>query len=259
MNGEALPCYSRSMTAQPSLTALNAEMHSIGAEGCKILIVDNLVPDARPLVDLAARMGPFPRPEGILYPGLRRYIGERDREAAAYVAYVCRKLAPLLTEAFGIGQFRVDNASFSLATRRPEETVPYMRIPHYDGVDQKAFAILHYLSETPQGGTAFYRHRRTGFECISPDRAAAFQPGALRDFEDYGEPQGYIGSSTSAFERIFDVEGVFNRCLIYSGAMLHSGQLAGTANFSPDPRLGRLTGNIFIRVDRADLGPYEAV
>ncbi len=241
------------------MTDMNAEVHSIGAEGCKILVVDNLVPDARPLVDLAARMAPFPRPDGILYPGLRRYIGERDREAAHYVGYVCRKLAPLLRDAFGIEQFRVDNASFSLATRRPEDTVPYMRIPHYDGVDQKAFAILHYLSETPQGGTAFYRHRRTGFECISPDRAAAYQAGALEDFAVYGEPEGYIGESTQAFERIFNVEGRFNRCLIYTGAMLHSGQLEGTANFSPDPRLGRLTGNIFVRVDEADLGPYMAV
>ena len=241
------------------MTEMNAQVHSIGEEGCKILIVDNLVPDARPLVDLAARMTPFPKPDGILYPGLRRYIGERDREAAAYVAFVCRRLAPLLSGAFGIDQFRVDNASFSLATRRPEDTVPYMRIPHYDGVDQKAFAILHYLSEPPQGGTAFYRHRRTGFECISPDRAAAYQAGALQDFADYGEPSDYIGASTEAFDRIFDVEGVFNRCLVYTGAMLHSGQLAGLANFSPDPRRGRLTGNVFIRVDTADLGPYMAV
>jgi hypothetical protein len=241
------------------MTALNAQVHSIGEEGCKILIVDNLVPDARPLVDLAARMAPFPKPDGILYPGLRRYIGERDREAAAYAAYVCRALAPLLSDTFGIGGFRIDNASFSLATRRPEEAAPYMRIPHYDGIDQKAFAVLHYLSESPQGGTAFYRHRRTGFECISPDRAAAYQAGALQDFEDYGEPQDYIGASTQAFERIFDVEAVFNRCLIYSGAMLHSGQLTGSANFSPDPRQGRLTGNIFIRVDEADLGPYKAI
>ena len=241
------------------MTALKSEVHTIGEEGCKILIVDNLIPDARPLVDLAARMAPFPKPEGILYPGLRRYIGGRDQEAAAYVAYVCRHLSPLLNDAFGIGQFRVDNASFSLATRRPEETVPYMRIPHYDGVDQKAFAILHYLSEPPQGGTAFYRHRRTGFECISPDRAAAYQAGALQDFADYGEPQTYIGPSNQAFAQIHAVEGVFNRCVVYTGAMLHSGQLADGANFSPDPRLGRLTGNIFIRVDEADLGPYMAV
>ena len=241
------------------MTALTAQVHSIGDEGCKILIVDNLIPDARPLVDLAARMAPFPKPEGILYPGLRRYIGPRDQEAAAYAAFVCNRLAPLLSDAFGIGEFRVDNASFSLATRRPEEAVPYMRIPHYDGIDQKAFAILHYLSAPAQGGTAFYRHRRTGFECISPDRAAAYQAGALEDFDAYGEPRTYIGDSTQAFERIFDVEGVFNRCLIYSGAMLHSGQLTGSANFSPDPRQGRLTGNIFIRVDQADLGPYMAV
>ena len=241
------------------MTALKPEVHSIGEEGCKILIVDNLVPDARPLVDLAARMAPFPEPDGILYPGLRRYIGERDREAAAYVAYVCRALAPLLNDAFGIGRFGVGNASFSLATRRPQDALPYMRIPHYDGVDQKSFAILHYLSETPQGGTAFYRHRRTGFECISPDRAPAYQAAALQDFEAYGEPADYIGASNEAFERIHAVEGVFNRCLVYTGAMLHSGQLADGANFSPDPRLGRLTGNIFIRVDEANLGPYMAV
>jgi hypothetical protein len=134
-----------------------------------------------------------------------------------------------------------------------------MRIPHYDGVDQKVFAILHYLSPAPQGGTAFYRHRRTGFECISPARAAAYHTGAMQDFDDYGKPQGYIGPSTQAFERIFDVEGLFNRCVVYSGAMLHSGQLGDAANFSPDPRRGRLTANIFIRVDAANLGPYMAV
>ncbi len=240
------------------MTVLTVNVHNIGAEGCKILVIDHLVPNPRLLVDIAARMGPFPKPEGILYPGLRRYIDERDREAAAYVAYVCRSLAPVLDDVFDIGRFRVDNASFSLATRRPVDSAPYMRIPHYDGVDQKAFAVLHYLSPSPQGGTAFYRHRRTGFECISPDRAEAYQTAAQADFEDYGEPEGYITDSTAAFERIFEVEDVFNRCLVYCGALLHSGQLASAATFSADPRLGRLTGNIFIRVDQADPGPRLA-
>jgi hypothetical protein len=142
--------------------------------------------------------------------------------------------------------------NFSLVTLRAEDTVPFQRIPHFDGTDMHRIAVLHYLCETRHGGTAFYRHRTTGFEVITPANVRTYTQALDDDIRRTGMPAaGFVNGSTALFERIAAYDAVFNRALVYRGTSLHSGSLP--ADFVPDanPRTGRLTLNTFLQLRTA--------
>jgi hypothetical protein len=62
---------------------------------------------------------------------------------------------------------------------------------------------------------------------------------------------GYIDGSNEHYEQIGAVAGRADRLVVYRGAMLHSGIIPRDATFSADPRVGRLTTNIFVRLHRS--------
>jgi len=108
-------------------------------------------------------------------------------------------------------------------------------------------AMIHYLFRADHGGTAFYRHRATGYEYVDFGR----QPNYLSHVErEKAGPNaataGYINGDTPLYERIGSQDGVFNRLLMYRRTSLHSGCIA--PGFIPDsnPRTGRLSINGFI-------------
>ena len=107
--------------------------------------------------------------------------------------------------------------------------------------------MLHYLCEPMHGGTAFYRHRATGFETITRERLAAYMDSLQRELETNGPPPQYLTGSDSRFEQIEAVEARFNRVLLYRSQVLHSGSVNAAA-LSDDPRHGRLTANAFFYV-----------
>ena len=66
----------------------------------------------------------------------------------------------------------------------------------------------------------------------------------------YGAANGYVRGSTNGFEEIGRVQARFNRLVVYPGNLFHSGILPDDYDFSPDPRRGRLTINIFLDGER---------
>ena len=134
-----------------------------------------------------------------------------------------------------------------MVTHKPDTLVLQQRMPHVDNTEPYCFAILHYLSPEPQGGTSLYRHKSTGYEMITKDRLDPY----LRTLEseirrDGPPPMAYLYGSSPHFEEIASIEGRFNRLAVYNCAVLHSGQIAPDFVFSDDPLKGRLTTNIFI-------------
>ena len=219
----------------------------LGQEQTPVAIIDDAVADAGRAVDMAAGLAPFPPIDQNYYPGQRRLIG-RDEPAHAYTASVCNAVAQVMFDVFGVGRFHVKEASFSIVTQRPETTQLIQRVPHFDTLDPTDFAVLHYLSKPAKGGTAFYRHRRTGFERLSQPRYGTFLKALDQDLAEFGPPApAYITESSPAFEQIGRCDGLFNRIVIYQGALLHCAEIANDFAFDADPRRGRLTGNIFIR------------
>lgn len=134
-------------------------------------------------------------------------------------------------------------------TRPPEDLHVRQRLPHVDAYGRERIALVHYLSPTDEDGTAFFRHRGTGFETIDATRAPSYF-GKLED--ELGEravPAGYIAGDTALFERTAVAPSRYNRALLYRSYVLHSGAISPDASLSPDPALGRLTVTGFFAIE----------
>jgi hypothetical protein len=224
---------------------MRPELHRFGDSQSPVLQVDDATGDPDMVVALAAALGPFPPARGSYYPGVRRFFTNGDAAVIPYVRSLLEGLAPFINEAFGVSRFEMFEASFSMVTTPPSALMPVQRAPHFDSTDPLRLAVLHYLSDTP--GTAFYRQRATGIECVNDANKDRFVAAAQREIAD---AEGYIAQSTAAFEQIGKVDGVRDRVAVYSGNFLHSGLITPDMTLDSDPRKGRLTANLFIKAYR---------
>ena len=133
----------------------------------------------------------------------------------------------------------------TVASWRPAELTTVQRLPHTDSYDGNFIALLHNLHHHHNTGTAFYRHRRTGFERVSEERRPALEAAWAQDRLEFGEPkQDFFGASDSRYEQIYSVEARFNRLLIYQGSLFHSAVIPADFDYDPNPRSGRLMGMV---------------
>jgi len=138
--------------------------------------------------------------------------------------------------------------NFSIVTTPPEALTPLQRLPHFDAADPGRIAVLHYLCGPSAGGTAFYRHRTTGFETVSLSRMEDYAERLDADLARHGDPKAeYLRGDTALFEQTYRVGAAFNRLVIYRGWTLHSGTVPAGLALSGDPRAGRLTVNTFLQ------------
>jgi len=225
---------------------MKVAVHEIGQSGSHVIVIDDFLENARAVVEAAAALAPFPEEAGTAYPGLRRQIGPGDA-VSRYVLHALQMLSPIIRDGFDAATFAVTEASFSLVTTQPENLRGVQRVPHIDSDDPSLIAILHHLHDIPETGTAFYRHVASGLE-----RADMTPPGHLHrllkaEAARLDTPDaGFADATDSHFEKIFEVEGRFNRLVLYQGCLLHSGVIPPGFNFSADPRHGRLTANMFV-------------
>lgn len=219
----------------PSLTIRRTEL---GNDGEPVVTIDGMLADPAALVAEAAtsEYAPAWGPAGG-YPGLRAPA------SLDYVEGVARALLPVIIESFGLPPAGLARAecSFSLVTLPSDRLHATQRAPHVDTTDGWQFAILHYLCDARFGGTAFYRHRATGFEALTPERWPSYE--AARAHEPDG--QGYFDDGNQ-FEQIGQVDAAFDRVAIYRSRLLHSGLIPRPELLSDDPATGRLTANIFL-------------
>ncbi|MFD1952169.1 DUF6445 family protein [Sphingomonas arantia] len=231
--------YADAMSQSPPASRMRSASSTIGTEQAPLLLVDNMLSNPEDLLRIAhdAPFTPAFTPAGG-YPGLRAAAPR------AYTDAMIRTLIGPVREAFGLGPVAVTKAecAFSIVTLPPDRLTPPQRAPHVDSTDGHQFAILHYLSRADHGGTAFYRHRATGFETITDDRKDAFL--AIRAQE--GWAAGYVADGEPWFEQTAEIDAAFNRVIVYRSNVLHSGRILAPQRLSPDPRLGRLTANIFV-------------
>jgi hypothetical protein len=230
--------------AFPLSSRVSARVERMGREQEPLLILDGVMQRPEALIDYAAGEVEF-RPAWTASGG---FPGLRAPAPLNYVEQLVRSLSPVVEKAFGLANVKLARAecNFSLVTLPPAELKPLQRVPHADTDDPLQFAFLHYLCASAFGGTAFYRHRATGFETLRPERARAFT--AARDAELREAPPGpaYIVGDSPHYERIAAAEARFDRLIVYRSRTLHSGLIAPNAPLSGDPRRGRLTANIFV-------------
>lgn len=219
----------------------------VGREQQPVIVVDDVMCKPQSLVDYAAAEVKF-RP---LKQDVNYYPGVRAPVPQPYLATLFNAIKPLMRDTFG---FAVDGhvkatCSFSMVTVPPEQLNLFQRLPHFDTVDPGQIAVLHYLCDPSHGGTAFYRHRDTGFESITQDRLTQYLERLKQDIDADGPPAAqYVRGDDTRFEQIHGFEARFDRLLIYRSQMLHSGSVSPSCNLSVDPRSGRLTANAFFYV-----------
>jgi hypothetical protein len=224
---------------------MRAQRIRVGASESPVVVIDDFSVDLPDIIETAASLAPYPSPPRVHYPGLRRIIRPADAGAFAYVERTLEAAAPFIGGGFDVDHFDLIEASFSLVTRRPETLEPVQRAPHFDSTDQKYLAVLHYLGGTDGSGTAFYRHRATGTERVTEACVDSYVSRAKQESPRF--EQGYVTGSNAFYEQIGAVEAVPNRLIVYQGSLLHSGIVPTAMSFSADPRIGRLTANIFVR------------
>lgn len=211
----------------------------LGAEAVPLWIFDDCHPDAAGLREFALQQA-FARREGDYYPGLRAPV------PPAYAEWMNSLLGPCIGNG-AAADLELLDCTFAIACDDPASLAPIQLIPHFDSIDDDLLAAVHYLCSPPFAGTAFYRHRRTGFERIDATRVALFQRALATDARQFGLPVSrYHAGSDQAFEQIGTAPLRFNRIVVYPANCLHSGML-DTANLGPDPALGRITITTLVR------------
>jgi hypothetical protein len=215
-----------------------------GKNEVPVVTLDEFSGDIGATIDLAASVAPFPASTGTYYPGVRQIIAGNDGPGYNYVRQLLDAASPYIGGAFDMDRFDLIEASFSLVTCPPHLLEPAQRTPHFDSTDPDYLAVIHYLSTVPKSGTAFYRQRSTGIECVTDENAGAFINNAQHEAAFM---TGYTNASNEHFEQIGKIDCIADRLVIYPGQLLHSGIIPDNMDFSSDPRCGRLTTNIFIK------------
>jgi hypothetical protein len=221
--------------------AMRVQKLAIGRENAPLLVIDNLVADPEELVaDAVSKRYTEPH---------RYYPGLRAKAPLSYQAFLVSALRNVLCEYFGLeaAALRFSMCHYSVVTTPPEQLTLLQRIPHIDSTDSRGLASIHYLFKSDLGGTAFYRHRATGFEYVDDSRKAAYYSVLEQELAGPAAPQPqYIDSDTALFERVGMQDGVFNRMLVYRRNSLHSGVLTRGLPLSANPASGRLSINCFL-------------
>jgi hypothetical protein len=220
---------------------IRIEKLTIGRELAPLLVIDHFVADPDRLVRKAA-LAQF-GPGGRFYPGIRA------KAPLSYEHFLLKHLQPLLAEHFGLESpsLRLSMCHFSLVTTPAAQLSLQQRLPHVDSLAPEGAATIHYLFKGKLGGTAFYRHRATGYEYLDETRAPAYWSALETECKGPEQPgMEYINGDTAIFEQIARAEGVFNRMLVYRRNSLHSGSIDRAFVPDADARSGRLSINSFI-------------
>ena len=212
----------------------------LGREGEPLVIIDNFTGQPERLRQMG--MAAHYHPAGVDYPGIRALADP------SYLDLRRELMMQVMARVFGLTRgVQCEIAAFSLVTLPPEQLSARQRIPHHDHSDAGRVAIMHYLGGPESGGTAFYRHRRTGFEAITPARETAYAAALAADEREFGPPPpGYPLGDSAAYEQIGAVEARPDRLALYRGRQLHSGIIPDPARLSDNPASGRLTINMFL-------------
>ena len=216
---------------------------TIGRERAPLLVIDNFVSDPEKLVRRAVSK------QFLAQPGY--YPGVRADAPLSYRQLFETRLRSLLVEYFGLkgNSFRFPLCHYSLVTTPAEKLVMLQRIPHADSLDGNGLASIHYLFKDEFGGTAFYRHRKTGFEYVDESRREVYFKAVESENMGPNTPAAeYIDGDTPLFEQIAKQDGVFNRILIYRRNSLHCGCIDKGFVPDPNPTTGRLSINSFMEL-----------
>lgn len=211
----------------------------IGRERQPVAVIDDFAADPDGLRAFAAAMT-F-KPAGRHYPGISAPLPR------GYFAPHVALFSQILRDLFDMPEgARVLDASFSIVTVAPEKLALAQRIPHVDAFEPGRIAMVHYLGLDDPDGTAFFRHRATGYESLDAARSIDYRPRLDAELRAGAPGTGYIAGDSPLFEHLGTVSARYNRAILYRSAMLHSGAITPGRALLADPLRGRLTVTAFL-------------
>jgi hypothetical protein len=226
---------------------LSVQTHYAGHERQPILIIDNYLRNPESLVKYAEKEARF-EASPAMYPGIVSGIPDD------YCETFLNTLGPLVGETFGV---QVETAYltscfFAIITFSAEQLHFRQRLPHVDDYGAGVIAMIHFLCDEFQGGTGLFRHRATGYESLTEAKYKHLQSLIAQDIASTGPiaPE-YMSANNRWFEQTACIPAKFNRLAIYRGSILHSMLVDDKTKLHPNPRIGRLTINTFLRFETA--------
>jgi hypothetical protein len=211
----------------------------VGRERQPVAIIDEFAADPDALRAAAAA--------ATFAPAGRHYPGISARLPPSYFRPHAAMFAQLLADLFDLPEgARVLDASFSIVTAAPETLTLEQRIPHVDALEPGRIAMVHYLGPDDPDGTAFFRHRATGFETLNAARSAQYLPRLNAEIRAAPPAADYLAGHSPLFELLETVPARYNRAILYRSAMLHSGAITPGRALPADPLSGRLTVTAFL-------------
>lgn len=211
-------------------------IEQFGAEPVPVWVLDQALADPAAWLERASQVDFSPDAAGF-YPGLRHFLDAGEGQA------LLARWQPLLPP----GRRRCQALCYSIATTPGRALRPIQSLPHFDGAEADRLAMVLYLFDGEQGGTAFYRHRSSGYETVNGARLHNYRQSLRNQVRQAPEFIGrYMAGSNALFEQTGQVAARFNRALIYPANCLHSGLVANDRALSGDPRAGRLTLNFLL-------------
>jgi len=198
---------------------INITTLSLGNTGEPLLVVDNFLANPDDLVEQAT-VAPF-QPDTGQYPGVRAVA------PAAFNRAIHAELSDAIRTTFGLArrEFKAIDSFYSVVTTPPQHLNLLQQLPHFDRPERSDLASVYYLCSENYGGTAFYRHRSTGYEYIDAARRMPYLKKLDKELTEapLPEPARYLDGSTPLFECIGSSHAVFNRLILYRCTSLHSG------------------------------------
>ena len=220
---------------------------TVGEESTRVLIVDNLSVDVKSIYDHARNRCKFSQESGTYYPGVRAPLPGGYSATLRSIADRCIRQHFMIPDGLQATAFA---ELFSIVTTPEEQLAPLQRIPHVDRHEDHIYAVMHYLSPGTFGGTAFFRHKPTGFERISNARREEYLSSVKTFIEAHGDPpREYIRGSTNHYELTGSVDYKPGRLVIYPGNLLHSGLIDPVTDIYRGKGLARLTGNLLLNYE----------
>ncbi|MFT6899008.1 MAG: hypothetical protein ACJA13_003439 [Paraglaciecola sp.] len=222
----------------------NISVVRIGHEQSPLIVIDDFVTAPELLLEYAQTGEGFHNAQSDFYPGVQKKL------PALYATIVHNWVIKYLAETAQLPLISHASISFcalSVANQDPDSLLPIQRIPHFDTCNSQQWAMVHYLCDESFGGTGFFRHISSGFECIIPQRQKRYQRLLEDEASTKGLPQpGYLQGNSELFKMIYTVPLKYNRALLYPSNLLHSGLIQQWQ--SKCPWAGRLTANSFCQI-----------
>ena len=231
-----------SLNKRPNITPL-----VIGEEATPLLIIDDFANSPDDIIEFAGDGASFKADPQNFYPGKRKLIPNQ------YSEQICHQYSDFFSNFFGIKSVTKAKSVISalaIADTPIEKLRPMQMIPHIDTPQSNQFAVVHYLCSREHGGTAFYRHKQTGYEAITQQRLYQYASQVKKEAiaNQLHKTPCYMRGSNIMFEQLYSVEASMNRAIIYPSNLLHSGNI-NPLLLSPSPQKGRLTIGSFILVE----------